>query len=148
MVSKATVAEQMLYEIHNPSAYILPDVVCDWQHVQIAQVATNRVSVSGARGLPPTPYYKISATSLDGFKLDGMLVIGGIDARKKALAVGQAVLARASRILALRGISEFIATRLEVLGTEFSMNLSLSLSLSLSPKILCIPFFFPKVCTL
>lgn len=46
---------------------------------------------AGARGLPPTPYLKVSATSVDGWKIGGMLFIGGVDARKKALAVADAV---------------------------------------------------------
>jgi len=54
-------------------------------------------SSAGARGLPPTPFLKISATSVDGWKIGGTLFIGGIDARKKALAVADAV--RASLLL-------------------------------------------------
>jgi len=47
VVTPATVGEQMLYEIHNPSAYILPDVVCDWQHVKMTQTGPDRVLVTG-----------------------------------------------------------------------------------------------------
>lgn len=120
VVTTATVGEQMLYEIHNPAAYILPDVVCNWEQVRMKQVGPNRVLVHGARGLPPTPFLKISATSVDGWKIGGTLFIGGIDARKKALAVADAILARTRRILSMRGLPDFIRTHAEVLGAESS----------------------------
>jgi hypothetical protein len=61
---------QMLYEIGDPGAYILPDVICDWRYVKITDLPategksgpSNRVLVEGARGRPPTPYYKTSGT--------------------------------------------------------------------------------------
>jgi len=117
-VTPATVGEQMLYEIHNPSAYILPDVVCDWQHVKMTQTGPDRVLVTGARGRAPTPFLKISATSADGWKIGGLLFIGGIDARKKALAVADAILNRSRRMLTMRGLPDFIRTHVEVLGAE------------------------------
>lgn len=75
---------KMLYEIGNPGAYFLPDVICDWRQVTTQQVGKNRVLVKGARGLAPTGFYKVSVTSFDGFRGGGMLMIGGIDAAKKA----------------------------------------------------------------
>lgn len=47
---------QLLYEVHDPSAYITPDVIIDFTSVQFEQVGINRVRVSGARsrGRPQT----------------------------------------------------------------------------------------------
>jgi hypothetical protein len=46
------VTEQILYEIHDPSSYLTPDVVLDLTEVEIAEVGKDRVKVWGARGKP------------------------------------------------------------------------------------------------
>lgn len=45
LVSKATVAEQLLYELGDPSRYQLPDVVCDFTNVKLEEVNGNQFKV-------------------------------------------------------------------------------------------------------
>jgi hypothetical protein len=117
-VLAAAVAEQVLYEIGDPGAYVLPDVVCDFRNVRVAQVGADRVAVAGARGLPPTESYKVSATWMDGFRCNGMLVIIGIDAAAKARRTGAAIIERTRALLARAGLPDFSATHVEVIGAE------------------------------
>lgn len=120
LVRASAVAEQMLYEIGDPAAYILPDVVCDFREVRIEQMDDKRVRVSGARGLPPTDAYKVSSTYMDGYRCAGMLVIIGIDAAAKARRTGEAILERCRGILQRAGLPDFSASRVEVIGAETS----------------------------
>jgi hypothetical protein len=112
------VGEQMLYEIGDPRAYILPDVVCDFTGVTLTQVGPDRVEVKGARGLPPTDQAKASITYADGFRAMSLFMIGGIDAGAKAQRVGAAMLARMRRHYAQRGWPDFTETCVEAIGAE------------------------------
>jgi hypothetical protein len=118
LVSVATVAEQLVYEIGDPANYLLPDVVCDFTQVQLTQVGEHQVSVRGARGKAPTPHYKVSATYAHGFRCSGQLTIVGIDAVAKAQRTGESILTRTRRLLADAGLKDYGDTLIEVLGAE------------------------------
>jgi len=118
LVTPATIAEQITYEVHDPAAYILPDVVCDFTDVRLEDLGSDRVRVTGARGLPATPDYKASLTYHDGFRCMATLMIVGVEAVMKAHAVAAAILARAERLLAGAGYASYGATSVEVLGSE------------------------------
>ena len=118
LVSRATVGEQLLYEIGDPGAYLLPDVSCDFRQVLIEQVGENRVRVTGARGGPPPATLKVSATSMAGWRCSSNLTIVGIDAVAKARRTGEALLERTRELIVARGWGDFSATRIEVIGAE------------------------------
>lgn len=118
LVERAPVAEQMLYEIGDPAAYVLPDVVCDFTHVTMEDDGPDRVRVRGAIGRPCTADYKVSATFVDGMRAVGMLTIIGIDAAAKARRTAEAILTRTRRLFAARGIADYRDTLLELLGSE------------------------------
>lgn len=115
-VTPATVAEQILYEIGDPAAYVLPDVVCDWRHVAVEQEGPDRVRVSGARGSAPTATYKATATRIDGHRIVATAMFAGGDAAGRARRTGEAVVARAGRIAGDAGHGPFTETSVEVVG--------------------------------
>jgi hypothetical protein len=117
-ITPLTVAEQMLYEIGDPAAYLLPDVACDFRAVTMVQDGPDRVRVSGAKGRQPSGMLKVSATHPDGFRTIGTVTIGGRDAAAKAARMGEAILKRASRLAAQAGHADFTETSIEVLGSE------------------------------
>ncbi len=55
-VDRMTCTVQLLYEVHDPSAYITPDAIVDFSTVRFEQIDRNRVRMTGARhrGVPPT----------------------------------------------------------------------------------------------
>ena len=118
VVLRAAVAEQLVYEIGDPGAYMLPDVCCDFRNVVIEQIGPEQVRVSGARGRVPSPSYKVSATSMVGYRCAGSMVIVGIDAAAKARRTGEAIITRTRELLQNAGHKDFSSARVELLGAE------------------------------
>lgn len=120
LVTPQTLAEQVLYEIGDPAAYVLPDVVADFTGLTLTQVAPDRVEVAGAKGYPPTAQYKISATWQDGFRAVALVCIIGPQAVLKAERTAHELVLRARAHLRSHGLPDFSATHVEVLGGEAS----------------------------
>ncbi|KAA0020092.1 acyclic terpene utilization AtuA family protein [Antrihabitans cavernicola] len=118
LVDRRTVGEQLVYEIGDPAAYLLPDVVCDWSGVTLTEVGVNRVQVTGARGTAPTPTLKACAQVFDGSRAQIMFFVGGHDAVAKGRRVAANMLDRLRTLLAARGYATFRAEQFDVLGSE------------------------------
>jgi hypothetical protein len=118
LVSIGTIAEQLVYEIGDPQAYLLPDVSCDFSQVRLTQLAPNQVKVEGATGRPASSTYKVCATVADGFRGGTSLSFYGIDADQKAQAFGDAVIRSARTNFKQLGLADFSETSIELLGAE------------------------------
>ena len=102
LVSRGTVAEQLLYEIGDPADYITPDVVADFTSIQLDDRGGDRVHVGGIRGTEDTEFLKVSAAYSDGWKATSTLVYAWPEAAAKA-----------------RAAADVLRQRLDALGLEF-----------------------------
>jgi hypothetical protein len=117
LVSTATISEQILYEIGDPGAYVMPDVVCDWRDVKLEQLGENRVRASGAKGSAPSPTLKVTATHADGYRLMTTAMFSGLDAGAKARRAAEALVTRGERLMQEAGHGPLAESSIEVIGT-------------------------------
>ena len=97
MVTVDTVAEQLVYEMGDPSGYLTPDVTADFTSIRLRQDGKDRVEVSGIKGRPNTPFLKISGSYLAGYKASGQITISGPRAVGKAKLAAEIVWKRLER---------------------------------------------------
>lgn len=117
-VTAGTVGEQLLYEIGDPAAYWLPDVICDFSEVEISEVGVNRVRVAGARGRGIPHAYKTSLTWLDGWRAGAVAFYVGSDAPRKARIYAEAAVRRAQAKVTAAGLGDYQEVMIEVVGDE------------------------------
>lgn len=118
LVSFATIAEQMLYEIHDPQDYLLPDVSCDFSQVILEDIGSDRVAVKGAIGRAPGDSYKVCATYTDQYRGGTYLSYYGIDAEQKAQAQAEAIFRLSRSRFDQLGLEDFSETSVELIGNE------------------------------
>jgi len=93
-VDRLTVTEQLLYEIHDPSAYLAPDVVLDLTEVTIENAGPDRVRVSGARGKPAPEKLKATVCVDGGILGEAEISYAGLNATARARLAAETVCER------------------------------------------------------
>lgn len=96
-LDRATCTEQILYEMHDPAAYITPDCVLDITGVTFRQDAADRVAVLGAAARPRTPTYKVVVGYFDGYIGAGEMGYAGPNAVARARLAADVVQERLRR---------------------------------------------------
>ncbi|HEY0858337.1 MAG TPA: acyclic terpene utilization AtuA family protein [Albitalea sp.] len=81
-----TVRQQLLYEVHDPHAYLSPDVVLDMSGLRLDDLGGDRVRLGGARGRPRPERLKVVAGFHDGYKAEVTWGFSWPDAWSKAQA--------------------------------------------------------------
>jgi hypothetical protein len=102
VVDARTVKEQLLYELHDPAAYLTPDVVADISGAEVIEVAVNRVAVTGVRGHPRPETLKAIAFFSGGFLGEGEISYAGPNAVGRARLAADIVRKRMGGALKLR----------------------------------------------
>ena len=95
-----TCKEQLLYEVHDPTRYLQPDVVADFSQVRVEEIAPDRVRVSGGRGTKRTDTLKVSVGYVDSYIGEGQISYAG----PGALARGRLALEIVRERLQLTGV--------------------------------------------
>jgi hypothetical protein len=96
-VDRLTVIEQLLYEIHDPSVYLAPDVVLDVTGVMVEQLAADRVRVTGARGKPAPETLKATVCIDGGVLGEAEISYAGPNAAARARLAAEIISARMSK---------------------------------------------------
>lgn len=112
-IDTATCTEQMLYEVHDPAAYLTPDVSADFTGVAFDLDGRDRVRVRGAAGQPRPETLKVSVGYLDGWIGEGQMSYGGPGALARARLAREVVLER----LRLTGV-QCEEVRAELIGVD------------------------------
>ncbi len=118
LVSKFSVGEQILYEIGDPSAYVMPDAICDFSGVTLTETEKDWLEVAGVKGRAPTSSYKVSATYMDGYRSTASTVITGFDAVEKGRAFAEALLKRTRRLFMERNLGDYRDTAIHIIGSQ------------------------------
>lgn len=103
LVSPATVKEQLLYEIHDPAAYLTPDVVLDMTQVTVEPAGPDRVAVRGARGLPRPDSLKVTVSVDGGWLGEGEISYAGPNAEGRARLALEVLRRRCRDVARFRG---------------------------------------------
>ncbi len=102
VVDSRTVKEQLLYEVHDPAAYLTPDVVADISEAELQEVGRNRVAVSGVRGHPRPDTLKTTVCFSGGWLGEGEISYAGPNAEARARLAADIVRQRVGDGLSLR----------------------------------------------
>ncbi|MGY1881731.1 acyclic terpene utilization AtuA family protein [Pseudomonas reactans] len=112
-VSRATCTEQLIYEVHDPAAYLTPDVTADFSQVGFVEEGVDRVRAQGADGRARPEQLKVSVGYLDGWIGEGQMSYGGPGAVARAQLARDVVLKR----LELMGV-KMQDVRAELIGMD------------------------------
>jgi hypothetical protein len=102
LVSEQTVKEQLLYELHDPSAYLTPDVIADISHATVRQVGPDRVQLQGVRGHARPADLKVNVFYQGGWFAEGEISYAGPRAEARARLAADVLQRRLGDTLQLR----------------------------------------------
>lgn len=97
MVSRRTCAEQLLYEIHDPGAFLTPDVTVDLTQADLTEIGPDRVRVTGITGRPAPATLKVLIAYRNGYLVEGQASYGAPQAVAKVRRASEILMHRITR---------------------------------------------------
>ncbi len=67
LINQVTLTEHLLYEVHDPGNYFMPEVICDFTSVEMEEIAKDTVRVSGVKGKKRPDTLKAGIAYTDGY---------------------------------------------------------------------------------
>ncbi|AVS84778.1 hypothetical protein C8239_08380 [Paracidovorax avenae] len=101
-IDERTVKEQLLYELHDPAAYLTPDVVADITAATVCEIAPGRVRLEGVRGHPRPAALKVNVCFEAGWFAEGEISYAGPRAEARARLAGETLRERLAGVAPLR----------------------------------------------
>ena len=120
-VTEATCKEQLLYEVHDPSKYLQPDVIGDFSKVTVTQIGPDRVRIQGGRGKPKSGNLKTSIGYVDSYIGEGQISYAGPGALER----GRLALEIVRERLELTGV-QMTEARFDLIGLDSLHGAALS----------------------
>jgi Acyclic terpene utilisation family protein AtuA len=109
-VTPATVKEQLLYEVHDPAAYLTPDVTADFSKVTVESVGQDRVRIANASGRERPTQLKVTVGFDGGFHAEAGVSYAGPGAASRGKLAGEIV---RHRMRNLHGLGDL---RIDLIG--------------------------------
>lgn len=116
LVSRATVTEQLLYEMHDPAAYLTPDVTADVTALTLGDDGPDRIAVDGIVGRAPPATYKATVCVDNGWLGEAEISYAG----PNALARTELAAAIVQERMRMHGITDDL--RFDVIGSGSVFN--------------------------
>ncbi|MEG1374103.1 MAG: acyclic terpene utilization AtuA family protein [Comamonas sp.] len=117
-VSAQTVKEQLLYEVHDPAAYLTPDVVADISQAQVIELGHDKVRLEGVKGHPRPTSLKVNVCATAGWLAEAEISYAGAHALRRAQLADQVIQQRIGHLSPIR--TDFIGL-VSVLGNDTSI---------------------------
>lgn len=102
LVDRRTVTEQLLYEVHDPAAYLTPDVTADISNAGLVELGRDRVRVEGVTGRKRPEKLKVTVCFDGGWLGEGEISYYGPNALARARLAGEIVRRRSPPGLRIR----------------------------------------------
>ena len=83
-LDERTVKEQLLYEVHDPAAYLTPDVVADLTQARVVPLGPDCVRLEGVTGHPRPATLKVNVCFETGWLAEGEISYAGARAEARA----------------------------------------------------------------
>ena len=116
-VTAQTVKEQLLYEVHDPAAYLTPDVIADISQARVIELGQDQVRLEGVKGHPRPASLKVNVCATAGWLAEAEISYAGAHALQRAQLADQVIQQRIGHLSPIR--TDFIGV-MSILGNDTS----------------------------